>query len=95
MYENMDSRKINLTLFLDLKKAFDTVDHSVLMKKLRMYGIRGSAGDWFESYLKERKQYCAADGHRSNIKTSLVVYPKALALVLFYLSFPPTILKSA
>ena len=47
-YENMDSRKIYLTLFLDLKKAFDTVDHSVLMRKLLAYGIRGSAGDWFE-----------------------------------------------
>ena len=44
-YENIDSRKINLTLFVGLKKAFDTVDHSVLMKKLRAYGIRGSAGD--------------------------------------------------
>ena len=67
-YENMNSRKINLTLFLDLKKAFDTVDDPVLMKKLCAYGIRGSAGDWFGSYLKERKQYCAANGHRSNIK---------------------------
>ena len=94
-YENMDSRKINLTLFLDFKKAFDTVDHSVLMKKLRAYGIRGSAGDWFESYLKERIQYCAANGYRSNIKTSLVVYPKALALVLSSLSFTSTILKNA
>ena len=66
--KNMDSREIKLTLFLDLKKAFDTVGHSVLMKKLRAYGIGGSAGDWFESYLKERKRYCAANGHRSNIK---------------------------
>ena len=69
-YENMNSRKINLTLYLDLKKAFDRVDHSALLKKLRAYGIRGPAGDWFESYLKEIKQYCAANEHRSNIKNT-------------------------
>ena len=77
-YDNIDSRKINLTVFLDREKAFDTVDHSVLIKRLCAYGIGGSAGDWFESYLKERKQYCAANGHCSNIKTLPVVYPKAL-----------------
>ena len=57
------------TIFLDLKKAFDTVDHSVLIKNLRAYGVRGSAGDCFESYLKERRQNCVANGHRSNIKS--------------------------
>ena len=79
-YENMNSRKINLTLFLDLKKAFDTVDHSVLMKKLRACGIRGPAGDWFESYLKERRQYCAANGHRSNIKNITCGIPRGSCL---------------
>ena len=43
-YERIDHRKVNLTVFLDLKKAFDTVDHSVLMKKLRAYGVRGKPG---------------------------------------------------
>ena len=76
----MDSRKINLTLFLDLKKAFYTVDHSVLMKKLCANGIRGSAGDWFVSYLKERKQYCAANGHRSNIKNITCGIPEGAFL---------------
>ena len=79
-YDNMDSRKINLTLFLDLKKAFDTVDLSILMKKLRAYGIRGSACDWFESYLEERKQYCAATGHRSNIKNITCGIPQGSCL---------------
>ena len=80
-YDNMDSRKIDLTLFLDLKKAFDTVDlSSVLMKKLCAHGIRGSAGDWFESYLKERKQYCAANGHQSNIKNITCGIPQGSCL---------------
>ena len=79
-YENMDSREISLTLCLDLKKAFDTVDHSVLMKKLHVYGIRVSAGDWFESYLKERKQYCAVNGHRSNIQKITCGIPQGSCL---------------
>ena len=40
-YKNIDSKKLNLTIFLDLKKAFDTVDHEIMMKKLNAYGIRG------------------------------------------------------
>ena len=79
-YDKMGCRKFNLALFLDLKKVFDTVDRSVHMKKLRAYGIRGSAGDWFESYLKERKRYCAANGHRSNIKNITCGIPQGSCL---------------
>ena len=57
-YENIDRSNVNLTIFLNLKKAFDTVDHDdKLLKKLRAYGIRGKSGDWFESYLNYRKQF--------------------------------------
>jgi len=44
-------------IFLDLKKAFDTVDHSILMKKLHHFGIRGNAQNLFASYLSNRKQF--------------------------------------
>ena len=64
-YENIDRSNINLTIFLDLKKAFDTVDHGILLKKLRAYGIRGKTGDWFESYLNSRKQFCSLNGQHS------------------------------
>ena len=46
-----------LGIFIDLKKAFDTVDHTILVKKLKHYGIKGNNLRWFESYLENRKQY--------------------------------------
>ena len=64
-YENIDSKKLNLTIFLDRRKAFDTVDHSIMIKKLCRYGMRGNTGNWFKSYLHDRKQFCSVNGQRS------------------------------
>ena len=49
----IEEKKISCGLFLDLSKAFDTVDHSILLKKLDYYGVRGTANDW----LSNRKQF--------------------------------------
>ena len=52
-----EKNHFTLGIFIDLKKAFDTVDHAVLIKKLKHYGIKGNNLRWFESYLENRKQY--------------------------------------
>ena len=55
---NIDSGMINGILFLDLKKAFDTVDHNILLRNLYLYGVKGIALDWCNAYLTNRKQVC-------------------------------------
>ena len=52
----MDSKKLTGVVFLDLKKAFDTVDHALLLTKLSNYCIRGDELSWFTSYLTDRTQ---------------------------------------
>ena len=65
-YKNIDERKLNVSVFLDLKKAFDTVDHGILLSKLSALGVTGKTHCWFTSYLKNREQFCCIDGQKSS-----------------------------
>ena len=56
LINTVEEKKYSCCIFLDFKKAFDTVDHKILLKKLDYYGIRGIALDWFRSCLKDRTQ---------------------------------------
>ena len=79
-YENIDRSNVNLTIFFDHKKAFDTVDHDVLLKKLRAYGIRGKAGNWFEFYVNYRKQFCSLNAQHSKARNVIWGIPQGSCL---------------
>ena len=59
---NMDAGKLNGTVFIDLKKAFDTVDHNILLRKLYCYGVDSNALQLLKSYLTDRTQRCYVNG---------------------------------
>ena len=57
---------MNAVVFLDVKKAFHTVDHVILLSKLFEYGIGGIAHDWLKSYVENRNQKCFVNGSLSD-----------------------------
>ena len=75
-----DAKKLYCWIFVDLKKAFDTVDHNMLLEKLDDYGIRGVAKDWFRSYLDNQKQYVTLNASNLSIKTTLTGVPQGSVL---------------
>ena len=57
IYDSFNQNKYTLGVFIDLSKAFDTVDHNILIDKLNSYGIKNNSLKWFSSYLSNRKQF--------------------------------------
>ena len=63
--QSLDQGLISRGIFVDLQKAFDTIDHDILLGKLEHYEIRGITNKWFEKYLKERQQFVSINGYSS------------------------------
>ena len=80
LYQSFDENKFTLGIFIDLSKAFDTVDHKILTKKLELYGIKGCNLRWFESYLSNRKQFITYGDKQTNIETITCGVPQGSIL---------------
>ena len=69
LYQSFDESKFTLGIFIDLSKAFDTVEHKILTKKLELYGIKDCNLRWFESYLSNRKQFITYGDKQTHVET--------------------------
>ena len=78
--ENVDNSKHTISIYLDLSKAFDSVNHSILLNKLEHYGIRGTALDFFQSYLTNRQQFTIVNGEKSELLTVICGVPQGSTL---------------
>ena len=65
--QSLDESSFGCGIFVDLQKAFDTVDYKFLLHKLEYYGIRGICNDWLKSYLSDRKQFVSINGYNSDL----------------------------
>jgi retron-type reverse transcriptase len=78
--KNLDSGQFACGIFIDLQKAFDTVDHEILLTKLKHYGIRGIGSSWFRSFLSNRSQFVEINGIKSTTINILYGVPQGSVL---------------
>ena len=82
----LDEGYIGYGIFVDLQKAFDTVDHEIILAKLNHYGILGVSNDSVRSYLSDRQQYVSINGYDSGLTklNSHVFEESVLSTVIFF-----------
>ena len=93
MQPSFENKMNTLGIFLDFSKAFDTINHEILLKKLHHYGIRGMVYNWFKSYLIGRSQQVDYNSHISNIRTISSSVPQGsilgpLLFIIYVNDFP-------
>ena len=80
LYDNFNTRKITQGIFLDFSKAFDTINHNILIQKLVYYGFSKSSQNLIQNYLKNRKQFVSLDGIDSQFDTVKIGVPQGSVL---------------
>jgi len=76
----VEKNKTTIAIFLDLSKAFDTIDHNILLYKLEHYGFRGIVLDWYKNYLSNRKQYVSYNSYDSDLRDIICGVPQGSIL---------------
>ena len=76
LYHSLDESKFMLGIFIDLSKAFNTVNYKILTKKLEFNGIKGCNLRWFEGYLSNRKQFITYGNKQTNIEITTCRVPQ-------------------
>ena len=82
--DTFESNGFTLGIFIDLSKAFDIVDHQILISKLNNYGVKRKNLSWFKNYLENRKQYLNYSNDVTNLAQIKCGVPQESILDLYY-----------